>query len=414
MDGKMKVLWLSNIIFPEVSQAIGMPKVAIGSWLMAYKAVLDEHYPQHLDLHIISPYEGGTFMNVKVGGACYYLYPEKNTPNRLRKWLDEICKTIDPDVVHLHGSEFPHSSMLFNAANPRKPVLSVQGLVSVCASYYYAGLELDKKATLRDLLKHDTPRNQRDGFARRGIAEVELIKKLHHAIGRTSWDHAHCQAINPSLKYYKCNEPMRGSFYQARWDIARCNRHTIFACHSSSPLKGLHKLLEALPLVRRHFPDVQLFLPGANLAERPWYKARAYWKIIKRLIEKHQLQGTVHFLGNLDEQQMVAQLLSANAFVCPSAIENSSNSVCEAQLAGLPVVASYVGGMMDLVDDGTTGFLYRFEETEMLAEKLCRIFADDKLAAAISQNEREAAAIRHDRKAIAAALWEIYNEISNS
>ena len=99
-------------------------------------------------------------------------------------------------------------------------------------------------------------------------------------------------------------------------------------------------------------------------------------------------------------------------FVCPSSIENSPNSLGEAQLVGCPVVASYVGGVPDMVEDNVTGLLYRFEETEMLAAAICRVFADDELAKRLSENGSVAAHKRHDGIVNATRMIEIYNTIS--
>lgn len=53
-------------------------------------------------------------------------------------------------------------------------------------------------------------------------------------------------------------------------------------------------------------------------------------------------------------------------------------------MVGTPCIASYAGGMMDSVSDGETGFLYRFEETEMLAMLVCRLFGDMDLCRRLS------------------------------
>jgi glycosyltransferase involved in cell wall biosynthesis len=108
---------------------------------------------------------------------------------------------------------------------------------------------------------------------------------------------------------------------------------------------------------------------------------------------------------------MVEQYLGARLFVSPSMIENSSNSVCEAQLVGTPVVASLVGGTMDLVTHRHTGLLYRFEETAQLADYICELLGDDDLCCRLSDAERQTALARHDRTAIAHALMQIYEDI---
>ena len=119
----------------------------------------------------------------------------------------------------------------------------------------------------------------------------------------------------------------------------------------------------------------------------------------------------VHFLGQLSEEQMIAEYMNAHVFVCPSAIENSPNSVGEAQLLGTPVVASYVGGTMDMVKDGETGFLYRYEEISLLAQRVCELFSNRELCERISVQERTVANARHSKDTNARALVEIYKEI---
>lgn len=114
----------------------------------------------------------------------------------------------------------------------------------------------------------------------------------------------------------------------------------------------------------------------------------------------------------IDAERMVEQYRLANVFVCPSSIENSPNSLGEAQLIGCPVVASYVGGVPDMVENGRTGLLYRFEETEMLAAAICRIFGNDDLAKSLSKNGIDVAKERYDGIKNATRMMEIYNSIS--
>lgn len=414
MAEKLKVVWLSNIIFPDAAERIGVARYAIGSWLTAYRDVMRKYHGDDMMLHVIAPYDGHSFAEQTVGDTCHYLFPKECKPQALSAWFKSIDDRIRPDVVHLHGSEFPHSSIYVDACGNANAVLSIQGLVSVYPRYYFAGMPVHYPPTLRDLLKGETLTARRNEMARRGRLERSLLTKVRYVAGRTSWDYAHCKAVNQSLHYFVCNEPLREGFYHAAWSLPACRRHTIFACQSSYPIKGTHMLLRALAIVRRTYPDAVLSLPGVDVARRPWYRTFTYWKYIRSLIRDLGLSGCVHFLGDLSEEEMIDQYLSANVFVCPSSIENSSNSVCEAQMTGTPVIASYVGGMMDLVDDGVTGLLYRFEEIEMLADKICRIFADDDLAVTLSRNARAAASVRHDREAIARSLWQIYQTVSGN
>jgi glycosyltransferase involved in cell wall biosynthesis len=135
---------------------------------------------------------------------------------------------------------------------------------------------------------------------------------------------------------------------------------------------------------------------------------------LEKLIEQVQVsKDKLIFLGILNENQMAEQYASSHVFLCPSAIENSSNSVGEAQLVGTPCVASYVGGTMDMIDDGQTGLLYRFEEVSLLAKQICRIFENDDLAISLSKKAQEVASVRHDKIINASQLNSIYKQIMN-
>lgn len=107
---------------------------------------------------------------------------------------------------------------------------------------------------------------------------------------------------------------------------------------------------------------------------------------------------------------MKQQFLDANVYVMPSAIENSPNSLCEAQMLGTPVVASYCGGTPTLLTEGETGYFYRYEEYEMLAQIVIRLFGRKDFKN-LSEKGRKIALLRHDRERNAIVLKNIYKEI---
>lgn len=413
--GKMRVVWIVNVVFPEICSVLGLEKTVIGGWLFAYKKALKESFSE-LELHIISPYKGRNIRKIESGGDVFYVFPENIEKEKLLLFYKKINAEVSPLLVHIHGTEFFHSYAYVEANGNDNVLVSIQGMVSVYARYYYGGIEhsdLRKYVSLRDILKGETIRKKRDLFVKNGKTETELIRKVKYIAGRTSWDYSNCWILNKSMNFFVLNEPLRSSFYENQWKIENCRRHSIFMSQTYYPIKGLHKMLEALPAILDVYPDTELFLCGENITDKPWYRRTTYGNYIKSLIEKYRLDDHVHFVGVMNEAQMVSHYLSANVFVCPSSIENSSNSVCEAQLLGTPVVSAYVGGLMDLVEDGRTGLLYRFEEVPMLANKICRIFENDDLAANISLNERKVALKRHDRMDIARELMSIYNSIIN-
>ena len=405
----MKVLWITNIIFPAPSKALGISVPVSGGWMMSSLEVLKESLLD-MEIAVATIYPGKNFKTLKIDGVSYYLLPSSEPATIYDKTLEPLWQQVRddfrPDVTHIHGTEYPYGLAYIRACGPDKVCISIQGLVSVIARYYYAGMSVGdilKNITFRDLLKRDTIFRQKNNFEKRGEIEHEYIRSVSHIIGRTSWDRAHVWAINPDIDYHFCNETLRSSFYNHKWESDKCVKHSIFLSQASYPIKGLHKVLQAMPIILRHYPDARVSIAGNNITDKPFYRISGYGKYIRSLIRKYNLQEKVNFLGNLSESRMCEEYLKANVFICPSAIENSPNSLGEAQLLGVPHIASYVGGVMDMMVDAEDN-MYRFEEVEMLAEKVCKIFEDGMT----SEND---VTKRHDRLKNASCLVDIYRYI---
>ena len=124
-------------------------------------------------------------------------------------------------------------------------------------------------------------------------------------------------------------------------------------------------------------------------------------------MSKLGLTDKIQFLGPLNAEGMKDALLSSNVFVCPSSIENSSNSLAEAQMLGVPSVVSYVGGLPDMISCDSNCRLYRFDDVEMLAYQITKVF-ENAGDGSIQQAE---ARKRHNRMDIAEELTSIYKDV---
>jgi glycosyltransferase involved in cell wall biosynthesis len=323
---------------------------------------------------------------------------------------------VKPDVVHIHGTEYAHGNDYVAACGGNNVVVSIQGLVGVIASYYLGGLQkrdILRNLTLRDILRKSTIYNNREDFVRRGEIEENTLKMVKHVIGRTEWDNAHVWAVNPTANYYHCGETLRDSFYCHKWSYETCIPHTIFLSQSEYPIKGLQIVLAALPLVLKEFPDTKVYVAGHDLTNQsPWYRYTGYAKFISNLIKKLGLKEYVIFTGSLNEEEICQRYLNSNLFICSSIIENSPNSLGEAQVLGVPVLASYAGGIPGMMS-GNESNLYRFDDAELLAYKICNIFKKKEKAAPLD-SLRKSALLRHSSKKNLDELLDIYkNRILN-
>jgi glycosyltransferase involved in cell wall biosynthesis len=145
------------------------------------------------------------------------------------------------------------------------------------------------------------------------------------------------------------------------------------------PIKGHKYLLDALAIVRTSVPDVKLEIAGSGQAE----------VALRDEARRLGLEGCVSFLG----WQHEVPFYRWNVFVLPSLEEAFSMAALEAMAAGLPVVASAVGGLLELVEDGSAGLLVPPADPQILAARLTSLLGDvaqqDKMGAAARRRAGE-------------------------
>ena len=211
----------------------------------------------------------------------------------LEKEFGGILEIFNPDIVHIFGTEYPHTLAVCRAFNnPKRTLIGIQGLCSVYADHYFDGLPDDviNASTLRDSLKKDNIKEQQKKFVLRGQNEIEAIKLAGNITGRTDWDRKHTGEINPEAEYYFMNETLRSVFYDGKWDLEKCEKHSLFASQGDYPIKGLHVLLKALPKIKKDYPDVKLYVSGNKITGEDSFKKKiligSYGKYILKLIKE--------------------------------------------------------------------------------------------------------------------------------
>ncbi|MFW6146344.1 MAG: glycosyltransferase [Planctomycetota bacterium] len=193
-----------------------------------------------------------------------------------------------------------------------------------------------------------------------------------------------------------------------------------------TPEKGLHVLIDAFERLARRWDDLTLdivgggkatvsdFMPGllrdpriAPLAD--FYRHRDYAAWLRGRVEKAGLAERVRFLGTLSREPLLGVYRAATVLAHPALIEPFGMVTAEAMAAGLPVVASRVGGLPEVVQHGRTGLLVPPGDPEALAEAIASLLADPdrrrRYAAAARQYARTH--FRWDR--VAERVREVYN-----
>ena len=425
----MKILWICEIMLPDVAQKEGKPNISIQGWLsgMAKSFSLDSSN----ELVIVMPsFWGNDYLVGETEYYNYYCYPQNLHKqylinSRLKEFFREVIEKERPDVIHVWGTEYPNQEVIFEAVDKsyiRRTVVSIQGLVHIYAKHYFCGIPSNViyRFGIKELVKRKNLYLQKREFLLRGEYETRILSMAYNVIGRTEWDYNCVKRINPNVNYFKCNETLRTEFYSDKWNYENCEKNRIFYSSCSYPIKGFHIMLKALPEILQAFPDTHLYVTGLdikkckNIIQRIVFND-SYRRYINELIDKLDLYKYVTFLGSLDAEQMKEQYLKCNVFVSASSVENSSNSVGEAMLLGVPVVASFVGGMQSIIEHNKDGILFQQDADYMLSRYICELFDDAERAKKLGKNARITASHRHDVNNNRSALLDIYtNLIKNS
>lgn len=443
----MRILWVCNFMLPAIAKALGMGHTNKEGWVAGLASVIQERKKENgIQLAMAFPVQkemDGCQGEVEVQGEKLYYYgfyedtvhPEQYDAG-LEKRLSEIFTAYDPEVIHCFGTEFPHTLAATKACpDKQKLLIGIQGLCSVYSEAFMANLPLKviNSVTFRDWLKRDSLIKQREKFEVRGMYEIEAICHAGNITGRTHWDRHYSKKWSPKAEYYHMNETLRPVFYTDQWDREKCVPHQIFLSQGDYPIKGLHYMLLALGKILKKYPDTKIRVAGNSIVKDETWKDKikisAYGKYLQELLQEHGLKDKVMFLGSLTAEQMKAEYLAAELFVCCSSIENSPNSLGEAMILGVPCVAAEVGGINSLFRNEVDGILYQgfcarrpydyqmesmFLEkiSQNLADAVLKMWADPEKSVEYGLNARAHARATHDREANYHRMLEIYTSIA--
>ena len=422
----MKVLWLVNGIMPEPAVHLGMSPSVFGGWLVgALGALRSTDY----ELVICTTTKTDTLVGrYSLESAVYYIVKGGSLTEQQNAFR-EILTAEKPDFIHIFGTEFLQSWALFSVADPNKTLITLQGLLLFYKSKVYADIPLRfcKDNIFHKLLRlaHKGGRSielQKRSFEERAQYEKRILENAKFINGLSDWGNAGVRMFNADCELIPCGSILRDPFYDgSHWNSSKCEPHTIF-CIYSYPIKGFHKLLEALQIVRMYYPDVKVYAIAKpdpyrdfkGIKRKIMDLAPDYEWYVQRLIEEYGLRDNLVFPGYLNAEAVKAQMLKANVFVSPSSIENQSTAVGEAMLLGLPTVISCVGDAENMIAHGQEGFVYSFDQTQMLAYYICEIFRDKELAERLSEGARKKASVLFGKEENTRLLLAMYDRMRNN
>lgn len=338
-----------------------------------------------------------------------------------RQKLLRVIEEFSPDIIQCMGSEWPYGLIAEFVSVP--VVIHMMGFLNV----YYMALDMvlgysvhafsnsadqTRASSIKRKLKHlrikasDTQEPTVRLSDLLSIRERKILKAAHYYMGRTEWDRNVVKYYSPGSKYYHVEELLKPRIYEAagKWEYSYQGGKPLrlLTISSADDRKGNEIILRTAYLLKE--------LLGL---EFEWHVAgsRDYFDRYEKITGIHHKDVNVSLIGYIGVDAVIEELVSADLFIHPSIIDNSSHAICEAQIIGCPVIVSYVGGSMDLVEDKVTGFLYPYNEPHTLAFLIGNLYKEKNVLNKVSANATQTACVRHDPDRIAQALYQTYEDI---
>lgn len=407
----MKVLWLS------VNPAKFEERTS-GSWIGALQEIVTQYCPD-IELGITFEYGSAPFKTERDEVTYYPIQTERSFMDRLRlklsprhKWtllkpaLKQVVRDFHPDLIHCFGSEYAYAYLQREV--PEIPVIiHMQGFLNI-----YNASEM-QALRVRDYYKlhHYNPLqilHFKFRYSKLRIydeMEREIMRLNHYFMGRTEWDANIVRYYSPQAQYFHCPEAIRKVIKDSprRWQFQPSKTMQIVSISSASALKGNGIILQTARFLKSQGFDFRWRIAGDINT----------FRLFENITGISHQDVNIELLGFIDAETIVQELIRAEVYVHAAIIDNSPNSLCEAQLIGCPVITTFVGGIPQLVKEGKSGIFYPYNEYHTLAFYLMNVHNDRAMLEQLSQNEIEISHRRHDEVSIAQRLRHIYNSVQN-
>jgi len=329
-------------------------------------------------------YQPGLFFH-RVETPAYPLFREPQYVLSLANKVVQVSRDEELEIVHAHYA-IPHATAGYLA----RQILAAGG--RSCVPKVITTLH----GTDITLLGSDRSYSEAVAFCIEQSDGVTSVSESLKADTYRELGVRHDIRVIPN--FLDCSIHRRREAADLRRTLAPHGEKLLIHVSNFRPVKRVCAVVEIFAKVRARL-DARLLMvgDGPDLAEA------------SRLARTLGVAGDVEFLG---EQDQVVQLLSASdVFLLPSAQESFGLAALEAMACEVPVVASQVGGLPEVIEHGVTGFLHPLEDLQGMAESAIRLLSDVELHRRAAQAGRRTAHERYCDSKIVPIYEAYYREI---
>lgn len=321
---------------------------------------------------------GGLVKELTEAGVIHYQLPvDKKSFFNILKMIPELARIIQKeeiDIVHAR-SRVPAWIAYFACRRTARP------LITTCHGYYS-----------RHLFSYPM------GWGKFVICPSQIIAK--HMIEDFGVPQERIRLIPRSvdLERFRYKPPEKKKLEE--FNVGMIARIT--------PLKGHLDFIKAMAKVSRSIPRFKIWIVGDAPPSKGAYKEQ-----VQVLVRRLGLWHCTEFLGNQRDVQAILANLDL-LVLATTTHEAFGRVIIEAQAAGVPVIATRIGGVIDIIEDGKTGLLVPPSDPSSIAEAALRIFNDRQLARTLAENAYEKVKEKYTTDLLVEKTAQVYKEATES
>lgn len=373
------------------------------------------------DIQLYIAFESATESEVKIiDGITYipmltsYSFIERKLSNHTwkineRKVIEAGRKVIEqyqPDIIHVFGCEWPYGLLTQYTDIPL--VVHIQGsIIPYNNALYPPGYnEFTIVKAAGGNLRKDWHCLMNYNKAKSNLEmEKRVWKTVRHYMGRTSWDKALVNMLTKDATYHHVEEALRPAFMntQKQWQIPEDGKLRLLSIGCSSFWKGIDMILKTAHVLNEAGIDFEWNVAGSMSNELQ--------NVVENKEKMKFADNHINILGFCSPESLIDLMCQSTLYVHTAYIENSPNSICEAQLLGMPIISTMVGGIATLVSNRIDGELFPANDPWQMANAIVALSEDVGRMKKYSENSRHHAMLRHDPLNILNQLMTCYKDL---
>jgi len=305
----------------------------------------------------------------------------------LEKRMADLCKTVEYDVIHVHDWLTAPVGVSSKHFLNKPMVLTVHS-----TEYGRSSLHNPDSYTIDGIEWWATYE------ANKLIVTTEFMRREVCDHFHVPWEKVEIVPNGIDLRKFPTSVDREG--VRRRYGI-HAHEKLVLCVGRLVPQKGVEYLIKAVPLIAQRHRDAKFIVVGDG-----WLKSH-----LEYIARSSEHGGKISFTGFIPDSELVALLMSADVLVVPSIYEPFGIVAIEGMAAGVPVVATQIGGLGEIVEHDKTGILVYSRNPESIAWGVDRVLSDPSHSRWLIQNALEKVQKTYSWEAIAMKTVKVYEEV---